>query len=219
MRGSFPAPHHHDPNENAAQFSNLGHGGLILSRLLNGQIALFALRREVETLSLKPHMRYYDSGSLGRVCASGVRQHRQWDVLHLIHQFLFRSWRHPSLSVMSSPISSLTLSGTLVFWSLRRIARCPRSWHSRNLRGGRERVIDGNTTKSPQRRDTVSGTGATFSRAAPQRLWQCRLDTGVPLATGRCEWRAASASKSAGLRRDVSDVPVATPQKSETARE
>ena len=64
-----------------------------------------------------------------------------------------------------------------------------------------------------------SGTGATFSRAAPQRPWQCRLDTGVPLATGRCEWRAASASKSAGLRRDVSDVPVATPQKSETARE
>ena len=35
---------------------------------------------------------------------------------------------------------------------------------------------------------------------------------------GRCEWRAASASKSTGLRRDVADVPVATPQKSETAR-
>ena len=73
-----------------------------------------------------------------------------------------------------------------------------------------DRGIDGNTTNSPRRRD---GTGATFSRVAPQRPWQCRLDTGVPLATGRCEWRAASASKSAGLRRDVSDVPVASPQK------
>ena len=30
-------------------FCILGHGGLILSRLLNGQIAFFALRREVET--------------------------------------------------------------------------------------------------------------------------------------------------------------------------
>ena len=40
----------------------------------------------------------------------------------------------------------------------------------------------------------------------------------MPLATGRCEWRAAPASKSAGLRRDVADVPVETPQKSETAR-
>ena len=58
-----------------------------------------------------------------------------------------------------------------------------------------------------------SGTGATFSRAAPQRPWQCRLGTRVSLATGRCEWRAASASKSAGLRRDVSDVPVATHRK------
>ena len=96
-----------------------------------------------------------------------------------------------------------------------RIARWPRSWHSPNLRGGRERVIDGNTTNSEAGH---SGTGATFSRAAPQRPWKCRLDTGVPLATGRCEWRAASVSKSAGLRRDVSDVPVATPQKSETAR-
>ena len=42
-----------------------------------------------------------------------------------------------------APFSSLTLSGTVVFWSLRRIARCLRSWHSRNLRGGRDRVIDG----------------------------------------------------------------------------
>ena len=99
-----------------------------------------------------------------------------------------------------------------------RIARWPRSWHSHNLSGGRDRVIDGNTTNSPRRR-VHSGTGATFSRAAPQRPWQCRLGTRVPLATGRCEWRAASASKSTGLRRDVADVPVATPQKSETARE
>ena len=98
-----------------------------------------------------------------------------------------------------------------------RIARWPRSWHSRNLRGGRERVIDGNTTNSPRRRDTVA-PASLFSRAALQRPSKCRLGTRVPLATGTCEWRAASASKSAGLRRDVADVPVATPQKSETAR-
>ena len=77
-------------------------------------------------------------------------------------------------------------------------------------------VVD-NSTNSPRRR-IHSGTGATFSRAAPQRPWKCRLGTRVPLASGRCGWRAASASKSAGLRRDVADVPVATPQKSETAR-
>ena len=87
-----------------------------------------------------------------------------------------------------------------------KIARSRRSWCRRQL----------NQVASEAGH---SGTGATFSRAAPQRPWQCRLDTGVPLATGRCEWSAASASKSAGLRRDVSDVPVATPQKSETARE
>ena len=86
-----------------------------------------------------------------------------------------------------------------------------------NAEVGRDRVIDGNATNSPRRR-VHSGTGATFSRAAPQRPWQNRLGTHVPLATGRCEWRAASASKSTGLRRDVADVPVATPQKSETAR-
>ena len=28
VRGSFPAPHHHDPNEMLPQFSNLGHGGV-----------------------------------------------------------------------------------------------------------------------------------------------------------------------------------------------
>ena len=37
---------------------------------------------------------------------------------------------------------------------------CPRPgiarWHSRTLRGGRERAIDGNTTNSPRRRDTVA---------------------------------------------------------------
>ena len=132
------------------------------------------------------------------------------------HWFV-RQAAYPGMSLLGpefrrdhrAPFSSLTLSGTVVFWSLRRTARCPRSWHSRNLRGGRDRVVDGNTTNSPRRR-VHSGTGATFSRAAPQRPWQCRLDTGVPLATGRCEWRAASASKSARLRRVVSDVPVAT---------
>ena len=84
-----------------------------------------------------------------------------------------------------APFSSLTLSGTVVFWSL----RWPRSCCRRQ-----------------------NQFASTFSRAAPLRPWQCRLDTGVPLATGRCEWRAASASKSAGLRRYVPDVPVATPQ-------
>ena len=34
VRGSFPAPHHHDPNEMLPQFSNLGHGGLILNRVV-----------------------------------------------------------------------------------------------------------------------------------------------------------------------------------------
>ena len=56
------------------------------------------------------------------------------------------------------------------------LSSTPRSWHSHNLRGGRDRVIDGNTTNSPRRR-VHSGTGATFSRAAPQRPWQCRLGT------------------------------------------
>ena len=28
VRGSFPAPHHHDPNEMLPNFSNLGHGGV-----------------------------------------------------------------------------------------------------------------------------------------------------------------------------------------------
>ena len=46
-----------------------------------------------------------------------------------------------------------------------------------------------------------------FQGSAPQRPWKCRLDTGVPLGTVRCAWRAASASKSAGLKRDVPDVP------------
>ena len=117
-----------------------------------------------------------------------------------------------------APFSSLTLSGTVVFWSLRRIARCRRSWHSRNLRGGRDRVIDGNTTNSPRRRDTAA-LAPHFHEPRPK-------DRGSVGSTQVCRWppggvsgRAASASKSAGLRRDVSDVPVATPQKSETARE
>ena len=36
VRGSFPAPHHHDPNETLPNFQIWVHGGLIRSRLLNG---------------------------------------------------------------------------------------------------------------------------------------------------------------------------------------
>ena len=32
MRGSFPAPHHHDPNKTLPFFSNLGHGGVSLAK-------------------------------------------------------------------------------------------------------------------------------------------------------------------------------------------
>ena len=61
-----------------------------------------------------------------------------------------------------------------------RIARWPRSWHSRNLRGGRERVIDGNTTNSPRRRDTVA-LAPLFQGPRPK-------DRGSVGSTQVCRW-------------------------------
>ena len=61
-----------------------------------------------------------------------------------------------------------------------KIARWPRSWHSPNLRGGRERVIDGNTTNSPRRRDTVA--------LAPHFQGPHPKDRGSVDSTPVCRW-------------------------------
>ena len=89
------------------------------------------------------------------------------------------AWTGVPTGSQSTVLFAYAFLGTVVFWSLRRIARCPRSWHSRNLRGGRDRG-DGNTTNSPRRRDTVA--------LAPHFQGPRPKDRGSVGSTQVCRW-------------------------------